>query len=44
MSFPKPLSSKPMHVKANTVIGKENISSSYTKRFYNKHQYQQDIF
>ena len=35
----KPLSFKPVHVKANTVIGKEKFSkfsSFYAKRFYNK--------
>ena len=45
MSLPKPLYSKPRHVKANTAIGKEKFSkfSAYAERFYNKHQYQQYI-
>ena len=41
MSLSKPLSSKPIHVKANTVNGKEKfdilfIHSFYAKRFYKK--------
>ena len=38
--------STPMHVKANTAIGKEKFSkfSFYTNRFYNKHQYERHIF
>ena len=47
VSLQKPLSSKSMHVKASTTIGKEKLSkfnSVFAKRFYNEHQYQQHIF
>ena len=49
VSLPKPLSSKPMHAKVDTVIRKEKFSilffhSFYAQKFYKKKQYQQHNF